>query len=143
MTILRKVRSVASIVLLLAAVMPLSECSFDSHRIYAFEFVYGFGPAIGIITALAYIWPLVFVVLLRKRFGPRLRGLFQALELLLCAGSIYWIYQLALGGKWLYGAYTGISAVAVFTIAGAASWWEKSLTMRWSEPPPGACSDFR
>jgi hypothetical protein len=131
MTILRKARLVAAILLLFTTTMPLSECSWTHnglHPGYGYEYAYALGPIIGAFTVLAYIWPLLFTLLLRKQLGIRLQIAFQALEVLFCAGSIYWFKQLTFGEKWLYGAYVAVGAVAAFRCAGLASWFERSLT---------------
>ncbi len=141
MAILRRVRLFAAILLLLASVMPLSECSWthgDSSPGYGYEYAYALGPTVGALTVLAYIWPLVFAVLFRKQLSLRLRVLFQTFEVLLCAGSIYWIRELTCSGRWLYGAYISIGAVTAFTCAGLASWFERILTRRSSQPLTGA-----
>jgi NADH:ubiquinone oxidoreductase subunit 6 (subunit J) len=80
----------------------------------------------GVLPVLAFTWPLIFLFLARRRFGFRLRLFIQVLEVLVCCGTIYVIYAFTLSGfgaRWLYGAYVGIIAVAVFTCAGLASWF--------------------
>ena len=156
MAILRKVRLMAAIALVCAIALPLSECQ-KSHvnepgkkslaqQLFPqdngdFLYFYGYealgSPLGGTMTVLAFAWPLTFFFFTRKNFGFRLRLFFQILEVLLCAGSIYWLRALTMGGRWLYGAYVGIAAVALFTGAGLASWFEKSLTKRSSQPLTG------
>ena len=68
----------------------------------------------GVATVLAFVWPLVFVVLVRRAPGPRLAWLIRSLELLLSAGTIYWIYVLCAWDEWLYGAYVACLAVLLY-----------------------------
>jgi hypothetical protein len=123
---LRKIRLIAAIVLVCAIFLPLSECSLlrnDYSRAYGYEYVYSsFGVIFGVITVLAFSWPLIFVLFLRKRDRFRSQLFLQLLELLLCAGTIYWLNALAAGERWLYGFYLGVTAAAGFTAAGLA-WW--------------------
>ena len=74
---------------------------------------------------IAFVWPLAFLFLVRRRLGSRMKWTFRILELLLCAGTIYWINVLSFhsfGATWLYGAYICVIAVAVFTCLGIVSW---------------------
>jgi hypothetical protein len=132
--VLRRVRFVAAILLIGALFLPLSECSLlrnDNSWGYGYEYIYSsVGVTVGAATVLAFFWPLIFVLLLRKRFGFRLRVFFQLLELLLCAGTIYWFNALAGGGKWLYGAYVGVVATVGFTCAGVVPWFVKTKSER-------------
>jgi hypothetical protein len=156
MPMLRRVRLIAAIVLVCAIVLPLSECqkghSYQpvkktiSNELFPqdnsdFLYYYGYealgSPLGATLTGLAFAWPLIFLLSVRKRVGFRLRLSLQLLELLLCAGTIYWVHALTMGGRWLYGFYVSIIAVAVFTCAGLASWFihtrdvaEGSLTNR-------------
>ena len=141
-----KLRLIAAIVLVCSAFLPLSECTRSekvspplrksmSERLFprtnpdfTYQYVYenidlSFS---GTLAVLAFTWPLIFLFLARRRFGFRLRLFLQVLEVLLCSGTIYLIYAFTLSGfgaRWLYGAYVGIIAVAVFTCAGLASWF--------------------
>jgi hypothetical protein len=135
MAILRKLRLVAAIGLICASVLPLSECSrrenhllpIDrsiSHQLFPqtnadFGYPYAYQmvdfSASGIVTVMAFIWPFLLILAARRWSGPRMRWVLQVLELLLCAGTIYWVNTLTLGGRWLYGAYVGVSAAILFT----------------------------
>ncbi len=118
---LPKIRLLAAILLLLSCVMPLSDCSLvhhDTRTTYGYEYTYGFGPLWGTLTVIAYLWPLILLLLFRKRASLRVRLLLQTLELLLCVGTIYWLYNLASAGKLLYGAYVAFGAAIIFTVAG-------------------------
>ena len=70
----------------------------------------------GLITLLAFVWPFAFVLFDRKRRSPRWQWGLLVLQLLLCAGSAYWIHAIMLGGRWLYGAYLALAAVLVFAL---------------------------
>jgi hypothetical protein len=156
MPMLRKVRLISAIALLGAIVLPLSECQRShidkpipksvSQQLFPrdntdFLYFYAYkalgSPLGGGLTVLAFAWPLVFVLFVRRRLGSRSRFFFQLLEVLLCAGTIYCVKSLAIGDRWLYGAYVAVAAVSCFTCAGLASWLERSLTRRSSQPLTG------
>jgi hypothetical protein len=143
---LHKVRLIAAIVLACAIFLPLSECSqggthsppvsksisqqlfpqTNADTTYQYAYRWLSFTWFGAVTALAFTWPLVLVLFVRRCIGSRWRWFFQVLELLLCAGTIYWLYILALrgfGATWLYGAYIGVFAAGVFTCAGVVSWF--------------------
>jgi len=143
---LRKLRLTASIVLLCAVFLPLSECSQgENHsqpaqksvaqRLYPqsntdFSYQYGYRSigfdTMGLLTVLAFGWPLAFALFVRRNLQPRMKWTFRILELLLCAGTIYWLDVLSFhsfGATWLYGEYVGVIAVAVFTCLGIAAWF--------------------
>jgi hypothetical protein len=143
---IRKLRLTAAIVLVCAIFLPLSECSQgDNHsqpaqksvaqRLYPqsnaeFSYQYGYRSidfdTMGLFTILAFGWPLAFALLVRRNLRPRMKWTFRILELLLCAGTIYWLNVLSFhsfGATWLYGAYIGVMAVALFTGLGIAAWF--------------------
>jgi hypothetical protein len=68
----------------------------------------------GVVTLIAFAWPLASAILSRRRREARFSWIFHFVELLLCAGTIYWISALTLGGRWLYGAYVGEVAISVY-----------------------------
>jgi hypothetical protein len=135
---LRKLRLTAAVVLVSAIFLPLSECSkSDNHPPVVsksfsetlfpqtnadFSYQYGFRyinfTVLGIVTLLAFVWPLLFVVFADKRTSLRARRVLSLLELLLCAGSLYWVHAIMLEGRWLYGAYIVLAAIAVFAGSG-------------------------
>jgi hypothetical protein len=144
---IRKLRLTGAIVLVCAIFLPLSECSQgENHsqtaaqksvaqRLYPqsnadFSYQYGFRSigfdTMGLFTILAFGWPLAFALFVRRNLRPRIKWTFRILELLLCAGSIYWLNVLSFhsfGATWLYGAYIGVIAVSVFTCLGVAAWF--------------------
>lgn len=67
----------------------------------------------GVLTLVAFGWPLVLALLGQRAQGKRRAWLFNGLEVLLCAGTMWWIYAVTEAGTRLWGAYL------VFTLAGA------------------------
>jgi hypothetical protein len=146
-SMIRRLRLTGAIVLVCAIFLPLSECSQgENHpqtaaqksvaqRLYPqsnaeFSYQYGFRSigfdTMGLFTILAFGWPLAFALFVRRNLRPRMKWTFRILELLLCAGSIYWLNVLSFhsfGATWLYGAYIGVIAVSVFTCLGIAAWF--------------------
>ncbi len=142
---LRKVRLIASVVLLCAVFLPLSECSqgeghpmpksksvgqelypqstSDVSYQYAYR-TFGFDGWTAF-TIIAFLWPAVFLLLSRQPGSARKRLILRVFEILLCAGSIYWVNVLtyhAFGATWLYGAYIAVAAVFIFTLCGIVGW---------------------
>jgi hypothetical protein len=135
---LHKFRLAAAAVLICAIFLPLSECSRRdnppppaprsfSHTLLPqsdadFSYQYGFRAlgfsAAGILTIIAFVWPFAFTIFGDKRRGPRLRWVLLSAELLLCAGTAYWVHAIMLGGRWLYGAYVVLAAILAFACSG-------------------------
>lgn len=137
MSALHKIRLSLAIVLIGVIFLPLSQCSQHgddrapitpqafAHARHLFprsdnDFQYqyavkdlGFSSS-GVVTLIAFAWPLASVILSRKRREARFWWIFHFVELLLCAGTIYWISALTLGGRWLYGAYVGEVAISLY-----------------------------
>jgi hypothetical protein len=137
MSILQQIRLGAAIVLLCAIFLPLSQCSQHgddsaptpqalsharhffprSDTDYQYQYgVKGLGLSLrGVLTLIAFVWPLGFAIW-NRRFGqpPRFWWIFYGGELLLCAGTIYVVGALTLGGRWLYGAYVGEVAISIY-----------------------------
>jgi hypothetical protein len=143
MSILQKIRLGAAIVLLCTIFLPLSQCSSrggdtETPQAYAharhlfprsdddFKYQYGITELatgfmrpredglLGALTLTAFLWPLAFATWSRR---PRLRRfwwIFYTGELLLCAGTAYWVHALTQGGRWLYGAYVGEIAISIY-----------------------------
>ena len=150
---LRKLRLTAAIVLVCAIFLPLSECSQGQNhpqttqkslaqRVYPqsnteFSYQYGYRSIsfdlMGVFTLLAFAWPVAFALFVRRNLRPRMKWAFRILELLLCAGTIYWLNVISFrsfGATWLYGAYIGVIAVAVFTGLGIAAWFAEGEVHR-------------
>ena len=136
MNTMQKIRLGASIVLLCALFLPLSQCSHQENAQTAscttcpltaklfprsndqVSYVYAVGelePGVrGAMTLLAFTWPLLFVLLGRKQPGERFAWAQYLCELFLGAGTLYWLHSLTLFGHWLYGAYVVVAATIVF-----------------------------
>jgi hypothetical protein len=69
-----------------------------------------------LLTLTAFLWPLGFAIWSRKSKLSRFWWIFYSAELLLCAGTGYSVYALALGRgvRWLYGFYVAEGAVAIY-----------------------------
>ena len=143
MSTLHKIRLAMAIVLVCAIFLPLSQCSSPSGRTetpqaYAhsrhlfpqsdndFQYHYGIkylvigfmspreDGLLGALTLTAFLWPLAFAIWSQKSRLPRFWWIFYTGELLLCAGTAYWVHALTQGGRWLYGAYVGEAAISIY-----------------------------
>jgi hypothetical protein len=88
------------------------------------------GPSIsGVATLIAFGWPLALAFLDWRIAGKRRAWILYVLELLLCAGTIYWIYAATLIGTRLWGAYLVFALTIAYAVATlldlAASWRRK------------------
>jgi hypothetical protein len=137
MDLVRKIRRIAAVVLVCSIFLPLSQCARHDEGVNPpsqkavaharhlfprsdadFEYQYAIKnldfSLRGALTLVAFFWPLPFLwwdaALRRKRFW----WLFVVLELLLCAGTIYWVDVTTMEGRWLYGAYVAESAIAIY-----------------------------
>ena len=80
----------------------------------------------GIATLIAFGWPLVLALINQSIAGKRRTWILHVLELLLCAGTIYWIHIATLAGKRLWGTYfvfTLLVAYAIAALVDRASGW--------------------
>ena len=135
MSTLQKIKRTAAIVLLCAALLPLSECSTDSgdprppapkslsqmlfpvshdnfFYMYAILSILSFTWA-GAVTALAFTWPFILSIFYRKFPESRL-WIIHSLEVLLCGGTIYWVVYVLAIGHWLYGIYVLFLAILIY-----------------------------
>ena len=84
----------------------------------------------GIATLIAFGWPLVLALINQSIAGKRRAWILHMLELLLCAGTIYWIYLATLVGKRLWGTYLVFALMVAYAIAAsvdlASGWRRKS-----------------
>jgi hypothetical protein len=88
----------------------------------------------GIATLVAFGWPLGFAPLNRRVAGKPRAWIFYLCELLLCAGTIYWLHLATLVGTPLWGAYF----VFALTIAYAtAALLDLALSLRRPREGPG------
>jgi hypothetical protein len=137
-SIWQKSRGVAAIVLLCTVFLPLGECSRHENNLappqksfsqqlfpqdnadfayqYAYRVVHLSTLQAGVFALVALLWPLAALGLDRKVRGRRFAWILYGIELLLCAGSIYWLYAFTAMGRWLYGAYVVFAAVVAFGI---------------------------
>ena len=139
MNVLRKIRGGAAILLLCTIFLPLSQCSrhgesvkpptakalAHSRHIFPrsdddFEYQYGIKDLDltlrGALTVIAFLWPLAFLGCDRRIRRNRFWWIFAIGELLLCAGTAYWIGVLTLGGRWLYGAYAAEAVIGIYFV---------------------------
>jgi len=85
----------------------------------------------GIGTLIAFGWPLVFALINQSIAGKRRAWILPALELLLCAGTIYWIHLATLVGKRLWGTYLVFALMIAYAIAALvdlASGWRRKFS---------------
>ena len=146
MPMLRKLRLAAAVVLICTIFLPLSECSQGPNhpqvvqKSFAqvlhpqsnadFSYQYGYHSLefslMGLLTLIAFVWPLALLLVVRRSFGPRMKWTVRIVELLLCAGTIYWLDVISyrsFGATWLYGEYVGLCAVTAFALLGIAAWF--------------------
>ena len=85
----------------------------------------------GIATLIAFGWPLVLALINQSVAGKRRAWILHVVELLFCAGTIYWIHLATLAGRRLWGAYlvfTLMVAYAIATLADLASAWRRKFS---------------
>jgi hypothetical protein len=83
----------------------------------------------GIATLIAFGWPLVLSLFNRRMAGRRRAWIFHVFELLLCAGTIYWIHLATAVGTRLWGAYLVFALTIAYALATLLDIW-KSLSLR-------------
>jgi hypothetical protein len=138
-TPVRKAKLTLGLLMTCALFVPLSECSRGGERpatpprsktlvqkIFPrsdaqTDYNYGatrLGPSInGVLTSIAFGWPLLFALLNRRLSGQRRGWILYAFELLLGVGTIYWIYAVTEGGKRLWGAYLVFALTIAYVVA--------------------------
>ncbi|MBA3544208.1 MAG: hypothetical protein H0T83_07210 [Chthoniobacterales bacterium] len=79
----------------------------------------------GAAAVVAFGWPLVLALLEQRARGKRHAWLLYTLELLLCAGTIWWIYAVSEGGKRLWGAYFVFALMGLYVVAALIDFWTK------------------
>ena len=148
---LRKAKCSAAVLLLCAICLPLGECSkpgntnrphVDSFTQQAFprddaqfSYTYGFEKVdlsgFGAITLLAFTWPLLVCLVGRRMSASRWSWLLHVFELLLCGGTLYWLYVLAwrMSDRRLYGTYVVIAVVAAYGAATVLSLFDRTRTI--------------
>src|SRR4029078_1468726 len=68
----------------------------------------------GIATLVAFGWPLVLALINQSIAEKRRAWILHVLELLLCAGTIYWIHLVTLVVKRLWGTYLVFALIVVY-----------------------------
>lgn len=71
----------------------------------------------GVATLIAFGWPLVLALINQSIAGKRRAWILHVLEILLCAGTIYWIHIATLAGKRLWGTYLVFALMVAYAIA--------------------------
>ena len=72
----------------------------------------------GALTMVAFGWPLTLALVeWRARGLSRRRWLLYGLELLLCGGTIWWVYAVTEGGTRLWGAYFVFGLTSAYAVA--------------------------
>jgi len=74
----------------------------------------------GGLTLVAFTWPLVLALLERRGQGRRRVWLLYGLEILLCAGTIWFIYALTEPSTRLWGAWFVFALTSAYAIAALA-----------------------
>ena len=131
---LRPIRLGAAMALVCALCLPLSQCSQGGNAVQPpakqtllsqffpqtnKEVTYQYAVAEldltpgGMGTLLAFTWPLLFVFAGGKLTELRFSWILHLLELILCAGTLYWLIRLTLFGDWLYGAYVVLISIGL------------------------------
>ncbi|MDQ3546856.1 MAG: hypothetical protein M3429_10150 [Verrucomicrobiota bacterium] len=135
---MRRLKLTLGVLMIAALFVPLSECSHgkkpdappppkplaqkifprsDAHTDYDYGAL-RLAPSLnGAITAIAFAWPATFALCNRLVAGKRYAWIFFALELLLGAATIYWVYAVTEAGTRLWGAYFVFALTVAYTIA--------------------------
>jgi len=81
----------------------------------------------GVLSLVAFGWPFVLALLGRRVRGKRRAWILYALEILLCAGTGWWIYAVTEGGTRLWGAYFVFALVGVYGLTALRDLFESVL----------------
>ena len=134
MITLAKIRLIASIALLCAICLPLSRCSKNEnpheeaivggiiHKIFPqdntqYSYNYGYKKLgftyDGIVTLLTFTWPILFLYVGTLFHKFRDSEIKYIIELILCCGSLFWIYMISNPGEPLYGLFVSLSSIFI------------------------------
>ena len=134
---MRKLKLTLGILMIAALFVPLSECSRGKkpdtppppktfvQKIFPrsdaqTDYDYGatrLGPSLnGVLTLIAFGWPLTLALLNGSVAGKRRAWIFYTLEVLLGAGTIYWIYAVTEASTRLWGAYFVFTLTIAYTV---------------------------
>jgi hypothetical protein len=84
----------------------------------------------GFITLIAFGWALFLAFINRSIAGKRRAWILYVIEVLLCAGTIYWIHLATLVGKRLWGTYfvfVLMIAYAITALVDLMSGWRRKF----------------
>ncbi len=135
---MRRLKLTLGVLMIAALFVPLSECSHgkkpetppppktlaqkifprsNSHTDYDYGAI-RLAPSLnGALTAVAFGWPLALALCNWRVAGKRHAWIFFALEVLLGAATIYWVYFTTAPGIRLWGAYFVFALIIAYTIA--------------------------
>jgi hypothetical protein len=141
----QKLKLTLGVLLIGALFVPLSQCSHDGktpvspaesktviQKVFPrsdeqTDYDYGaarLGPSLnGVLTLIAFAWPLALAFLIKRVAGKRRAWIFSMLELLLCAGTIYWVYAATVARTRLWGAYLVFALMGVYALAAVLDLW--------------------
>ena len=136
---MQKVKLTLGVLMIVALFVPLSQCSHGGkenalppppktglQKIFPrsdeqTDYDYGatrLAPSLnGVVTLVAFTWPLVLALLGRRARGKHRAWLLSGLEILLCAGTIWFIYALTEGSTRLWGAWFVFALTSAYGIA--------------------------
>jgi hypothetical protein len=77
----------------------------------------------GLLTLIAFGWPLVLALCNPRVASKRRAWILYTVELLLCAATIYWFYELTRFATRLWGVFMVFALVAVYALAAALDLW--------------------
>ncbi len=77
----------------------------------------------GVLTLIAFGWPLVLALCNPRVAAKRRSWILYTVELLLSAGTIYWIYEVTRFATRLWGAFLVFALVAVYAFAALLDLW--------------------
>ncbi len=77
----------------------------------------------GALTLIAFGWPLVLALCNPRVAAKRRSWILYTVELLLSAGTIYWIYEVTRFATRLWGAFLVFALVAVYAFAALLDLW--------------------
>ena len=139
LAIVRKLKPTLGILMIAALFVPLSECSrgdrtadtpppaktllqkifprSDAQTDYDYGATHLEPSLNGALTLVAFCWPLLLALLNGRVAGKGRARILYVLEIVLGAGTIFWIYAVTEAGTRLWGAYFVFGLTIVYTIA--------------------------
>lgn len=89
----------------------------------------------GVLSLVAFTWPLVLALVERRRREKRSAWILYAVEFLLGAGTIWFIYALTEGGRRLWGAWFVFALTSAYAVAALVDFF-RSLRRRQAISEP-------